>query len=276
VHHVAQQLARRIPNLHVERVLVLKVDAHHALVPLQERKRPIALQVEVEGEDYAFLQADQLLPRDLLPQQTGQAFNHHIEARVHVLVHLGCEQDADGGQLDQVGRLLVTGHQHSQISVCDTDSQVERVFGITLYPMQLLNERNHRLAVLRGDTQRIFGQIEVVSDGAFLLQHRQVSLLGVLGRRLSTVVVSHQVAQSLEVFQVERWNFAFQDAYPAVGHHLTEIQRANFLRLFESPVAWVRELDPGARLEEGCWVQAHAVVWLIGDHLRLKLRGGVR
>ena len=97
--------------------------------------------------------------------------------------------------------------------------------------MQLLDERNHRFSVLRCDTHRTFGKLEVVSDGAFLLEHGKVGLLGVLGRGLPAVVVRDEVAESLEVLHVEAWDFALQHSEPSVGHHLTQIQRANFLRL---------------------------------------------
>ena len=35
--------------------------------------------------------------------------------------------------------------------------------------MELLNERDHRLTLLRVDPERIFGQFKVVADGAFSL-----------------------------------------------------------------------------------------------------------
>lgn len=47
VHHVAQQLSRRVSDLHVEGVVSLLIDAHDALVALKEGQRAVVLQVEV-------------------------------------------------------------------------------------------------------------------------------------------------------------------------------------------------------------------------------------
>lgn len=69
-----------------------------------------------------------------------------------MLVHLGCEQNADRGQLNEVGCPPALGGQHREVAVSDTHGQVESVLGVTLDSVELLDEGHHRLAVLRADT----------------------------------------------------------------------------------------------------------------------------
>ena len=89
--------------------------------------------------------------------------------------------------------------------------------------MQLLDERDHGLAVLRADPQRVLGQLEVVADGALALQHRQVGVLCVLRRSLpARLVTAHQSSLFL-VFEVELREFILEDTHPAVNHDLAQV-----------------------------------------------------
>lgn len=106
---------------------------------------------------------------DLIPEESGQFVDHHLEAGIHVLIHLGGHQNADCCQLDQVRRSLSLCGQNGEISVRNAHSEVECVLGVALDAMELLDERNHRLSVLWGDPQRKARQFKVVSNRSFLL-----------------------------------------------------------------------------------------------------------
>ena len=148
MHHVAQKLPGREADLVIEQVRLLLVDAHDSLIALEERQGAITLQVKIKSTNDLLFNNNQLGPVDLLAEKVWQTFDHHVEARVHVLVHLCCEQDAYRGQLYQVRRFLSLCGKYSEISVCDADCQIEGVLSVPLYTMKLLDERDHRLAVL--------------------------------------------------------------------------------------------------------------------------------
>ena len=102
-----------------------------------------------------------------------------------MLIHFGRHQDAHCGQLDQIGRSLALRCQHSEVAIGYADSQVESVLSVGLDAVELLYERNHGVSVLRGDAQRIYGKLKVVSDRSLFLQHGKVGSLRVFGRGLS-------------------------------------------------------------------------------------------
>ena len=119
----------------IEQARFLLVDAHHTLISLEEGQWAIRLQVEIESANNLLFNNNQLRSVDLLAEKVRQTFDHHIEARVHVLVHLCREQDADRGQLYQVRRFLSLSGKYSEISVGDADCQIEGVFSVALYTM---------------------------------------------------------------------------------------------------------------------------------------------
>ena len=119
----------------IEHVRFLLVDAHDSLISLEEGQGSIGLQVEVKSANNLFFNNNELRSADLLAEKVRQTLDHHIEARVHVLVHLCREQDAYGGQLYQVRRFLSLSGKYGEISVGDADCQIEGVLGVPLYSM---------------------------------------------------------------------------------------------------------------------------------------------
>ena len=95
MHHVAEKLPRRVPYLEVKAISTLNIDTEDTLVPLEERQRSIRLQIEIQRTDDLLLKVDELLPGHLLAEQCRQPFYHHVEAGVHMLEHLCCQEDAN-------------------------------------------------------------------------------------------------------------------------------------------------------------------------------------
>jgi hypothetical protein len=93
VHHVAEEFARRVANLVVQLVCAFLVDVKDALVPLKKGQGAIMLQVEIKSTNYLLLQVYELLACHLLTQEGWETLDHHLEARIHMLVHLGSHED---------------------------------------------------------------------------------------------------------------------------------------------------------------------------------------
>ena len=73
----------------VEAIRALDINAEDALVSLQEGQRAVMLKIEIQRTDDLLFELDELLAAHLFSEQLRQFVNHHIEARIHVLVHLG-------------------------------------------------------------------------------------------------------------------------------------------------------------------------------------------
>ena len=224
MHHVSEEFSSGVADFEVEAICAFDVDAKDALVALEERQRAVRLQIEVKGADDQLFQPNQLLTGDLLAQQGGQALDHHVEAGVHVLVHFCGEKNTDRRQLNEIGCLLSLGRKYRQVAVCNAHCKVEGVLSVALDPMELLDEGDHRLTILRADPQRVPGQLKVVSDGTFAFEHREVCVLGILRCCLpASRVTAHQTGKLL-VLEVKLRQFVLEYAHPAIDHDLTNIQ----------------------------------------------------
>ncbi len=121
MHHMSEKFARRVSHLEEKLVLALTIYVKNSLVSLQKGQGAIRLKIKVEGANDLFLKNDELLASDLLAQERRQSFNHHIEAGVHMLVHLGSHKYANRSQLDQIRGLFALSRKHCQIPVSNTD-----------------------------------------------------------------------------------------------------------------------------------------------------------
>ena len=108
----------------------------------------------------------------MFSEHFGEAVDHHVEAGVHVLVHLGCQEDGNRAQLDQVGRAVPCLTQTFQITICDGAGQIERVLRVALNSVQLLYETNHRLSIFSFNAQlRVGVVLQIVSQGDLFAKH---------------------------------------------------------------------------------------------------------
>jgi len=143
VHHVSKQLAGTEADLEVQLIVLLKVNQENALKALQKWEGPITLQVKVQGANYLPFEHNQLFTSDLFAQRRWQAFNHHVEARVHMLVHFGRHQNADRGQLNKVWGTQSMSRKYGEEAICDANCQVKSVLSVAFHAVQLLDECNH-------------------------------------------------------------------------------------------------------------------------------------
>ena len=121
MHHMSEKFARRVSHLEEKLVLALTIYVKNSLVPLQEGQGAIRLKIKVEGTDDLFFKHDELIAGDLLAQERRQSLDHHIEAGVHMLIHLGSHEYADRGQLDQIWCLFALSCKNCEIPISNTD-----------------------------------------------------------------------------------------------------------------------------------------------------------
>ena len=137
---MSEKFARRVSHLEEKLVLALTIYVKNSLVSLQKGQGAIRLEIKVEGTDDLFLKNDELLASDLLAQERRQSLDHHIEAGIHMLIHLGSHEYADRGQLDQIRGLFALSRKHCEIPISNADCQVKSVLSVVFDTMEFLDE----------------------------------------------------------------------------------------------------------------------------------------
>ena len=105
----------------------------------------------------------------------GEKANHDVEGRMHWLLKLSCHEEAGHSECNQAGCFLSFDSQVHQVSVCDADSEEERVDLVAFMPVQVFNQNHHALSLSSSDRKSLTVSGDICSDSIFLVEHSLVS-----------------------------------------------------------------------------------------------------